>query len=453
MRTILSVVAAGAMLLITCAGADAADSQKLLVPVPQKVQWSSEGPLKLVRPSIVLGSKATEPEKYAAQRLQEQVAKRFGQQWPIVSEHDAQTMGPPILIGQRSTHQWLEKLCREHNIDLSEQSPGFDGYVVRMFNDGGRDVVLVGGCNARGVTYGQDTLFQLIEGSKDQLALTRASIEDRPTIPWRGRPQTSFSHYLRPGELDLLVASRTNFLDLRNGTYAYEGGDKLERDLITRVLKEAHRRGMIVYGAVNAGIPKTQQDAVIKTFQEMIELGADGLWLSFDDKGPGEDPAGMAARVLELGRKHNMTGPLIATTPPKGAYQEVLHPFNRQVMAVPGMERALWFWTALPNAQNAADAASIGIRCRPAWWHNWPRIEISPSYQPVPAMVMGWQGPDDEILATLTNTCEAVMPWGGNQLPQWYVAPICSWWGWNPVAHRFNDVPLPALIALSISLF
>lgn len=32
------------------------------------------------------------------------------------------------------------------------------------------------------------------------------------------------------------------------------------------------------------------------------------------------------------------------------------------------------------------------------------------------------------------------MPWGGNQLPQWYVAPISGWWGWNPAGHRFSDV-------------
>lgn len=420
-----------------------AGSARTLVPAPRMVRWSGDAPLNLTGKSvaIVVGARATEPEQYAAHRLAEQVQKRFGVMWPVVAESN-----PPadaavrILLGQRTTHEQLDALCREKPIGLGEESPGFDGYVIRILQTDGKDIVVVGGCNARGVIYGQDTLFQLLGGTNDQVTLARASIDDRPMVPWRGRPQTSVAHYLRPGELDLLAAGRVNFVDLRNGTYAYEGGDKLEKDLISKVVKEAHRRGMIVYGTVNTGIPKASQDAVLGTFREMIALGVDGLWLSFDDKGPGEDAAGMTARTLELGRKHNMTGPLIAITPPKGAYQEILHSFNREIMAVAGMERALWFWTALPNARNAADAASIGIRCRPSWWHNWPRMEFSTTYRAVPAMVNGWHGPDDEILATLATTCEAVMPWGGNQMPQWYVAPISAWWAWNPSGHCFADV-------------
>jgi hypothetical protein len=273
----------------------------LLVPTPQKVQWSSEEPLGLAVKSvaILVGAKASEPEKYAAQRLAEQVEKRFALKWPIVTEDQMPAANIVILVGQRSTHQRLDALCTEKNIDLSEQSPGFDGYVIEMFNADGREVVLLGGNNPRGVTYGQDTLLELIDGPKDQPALAWASIRDWPTIPYRGRPQTSVAHYLRPGEMDLLVASRINFIDLRNGTYAYEGGDKLEKDLITRLITEAHRRGMIVYGTVNCGIPKAKQSAVIDTFGEMIGLGVDGLWPSFDDKGPGADPVGMIRQALE----------------------------------------------------------------------------------------------------------------------------------------------------------
>ena len=442
MKAIVTVMTFGVMLLVTCAWADAADAPRLLVPAPQKVQWSSEPLLTLAGKTvaIVVGDKATEPEKYAAQRLAEQVEKRFALKWPIVPENQMPAANVVILVGQRSTHQRLDALCKEKNIELSEASPGFDGYVIETLKDDGRDVVLVGGSNPRGAIYGQDTLFQLIDGPKDQPTLARASIRDWPTVPWRGRPQTAVSHYLQPGEMDLLAASRINFIDLRNGTYAYSGGDELEKDIITRAIAEAHRRGMIVFGTVNCGIPKTEQDAVMDTFREMITLGADGLWISFDDKGPGEDPVGMTSRALALGRQHDMTGPLIAITPPKGSYQDVFTDFNRKIMAVPGMEQALWFWTALPNKTNTKLARSIGLKCRPSWWHNWPRIWITPIYQPVPPMALGWHGPDDEILATLTSTCEAVMPWGGNQLPQWYVAPICAWWGWNPAAHRFVDV-------------
>jgi len=441
MKSVLSVLVCAGM-AIGLVGRSVAAENVLLVPAVQEVTWSSDGPMELSGKSvaIVVGAKATEPEKYAGQRLSEQVAKRFGQQWPVVSENETPRADVLIVLGQRATHGVLDRLCRERNLNLSETSPGFDGYMIETFEADGRWVVLVGGSNPRGVTYGQDTLVQMIGQRGNQLVLERASVRDWPTVPWRGRPQTSVAHYLRPGELDLLVASRVNYIDLRNGTYAYEGGDKLEKELIGKVISEAHKRGMLVYGAVNTGVPISKRAAVMGTFEEMIGLGVDGLWLSFDDKGPGEAPEGMTHEVLELGRRHGMTGTKIAITPPKGSYQEVLTDFNRKIMNVAGMERALWFWTCLPNEANAGLARSIGLEIQPGWWHNWPRIEISPTFHPVPAMVMGWQGPDDEILATLEKTCETVVPWGGNQLPQYYVAPVIGWWGWNPADHDFADV-------------
>jgi hypothetical protein len=36
-------------------------------------------------------------------------------------------------------------------------------------------------------------------------------------------------------------------------------------------------------------------------YREFIQLGADGLWLSFDDKGPGEEPEKLVFEALELG--------------------------------------------------------------------------------------------------------------------------------------------------------
>ena len=185
MKAIVTVMTFGVMLLVTFAWADAADAPRLLVPAPQKVQWSSEPPLTLAGKTvaIVVGDKATEPEKYAAQRLAEQVEKRFALKWPIVPENQMPAANVVILVGQRSTHQRLDAMCKEKNIELSEASPGFDGYVIETLKDDGRDVVLVGGSNPRGAIYGQDTLFQLIGGAKDQPAMARASIRDWPTVP------------------------------------------------------------------------------------------------------------------------------------------------------------------------------------------------------------------------------------------------------------------------------
>ena len=130
-------------------------------------------------------------------------------------------------------------------------------------------------------------------------------------------------------------------------------------------------------------MPKAKQEEVIALFKELIELGTDGLWASFDDKGSGEDPKGMMEKILALGREHQITGDAIAVTPPKGAYQVVDHKFNRDVVSVPGMEQAVWYWTSIPGPEDAAAGEAIGLKVRPSWWHNWPRVHYaSLSYGP-----------------------------------------------------------------------
>ena len=57
---------------------------------------------------------------------------------------------------------------------------------------------------------------------------------------------------------------------------------------------------------------------------------------------------------------------------------------------MPGMDEAVWYLTSVPCAEDAADGEAIGLKVRPSWWHNWPRIHYpSLSYGPgayVPAL-------------------------------------------------------------------
>ena len=189
---------------------------------------------------------------------------------------------------------------------------------------------------------------------------------------------------------------------------------------------------------MNCGVASNQYDKVMGTFRELLDLGADGLWLSFDDKGPGDDPVALTKRVLELGRERQISGQRIAITPPKGSYQRIVTDFNRKIMAVPGMEQALWFWTGVPSTLALEDARSIGIKVKPSWWHNWPRLETPQTYTGVPPLSLGWSEPDYGTLAAGGDFVEAVMPWGGNAFGQHYIAPVIDWWGWNPQGHDWN---------------
>jgi len=435
-KTIVILLAISVMLLPGADIAWSASSVPKLVPPPQQVQWSSQPPLALRTVAIVIGDKASPPEQYAAQRLQEQVAKRFARQWPIKHERDRRgAVGAVILMGQRDSNRWLDLICSDLKIDLSDASLGHDGYIIEMLHAGNQDVVLVGGSNARGVIYGQDTLFQLLSRRGEDVALTRASIRDWPSVPWRGRPQTAVSHYLRPGELDLFMSARINFIDLRGGTYAFEPGAELDKAMIAEVVEKAHRRGLIVYGTVNCGVPSKEYGDVMKTFKELLALGADGLWLSFDDKGPGENPVKIVRDVVELGRQHRITGSRIAFTPPKGSYQEIDTEFNRKIIALPGAGSALWFWSRVPCTADVATARDVGLKSKPSWWHNWPRLTSSHSYIEPPSMARGWHAASYEDLADAGPYVNAVMPWGGNAWGQHYIVPVIGWWAWNPKDH------------------
>ncbi len=426
-----------------------------LVPRPKQAAWSA-GPgvvLAKGKVAIVVGDRATPPEAYAAEQLQKSVLKRFGERWPVAAEGrtpgDAEIV---VLLGQRATHARLNEQCREHKIDLGTIPDLEDAYAIEVTRDEGRTIVAIVGKGARGVIYGQDTLFQMLVEGDDGVALHAASVRDWPTVPMRGRPQTSVSAYQRAGELDLYAMSRINFIDLRSGIYAFEVNEKLDRKQITQVIGEAHRRGMIVYGTVNCAVPREEHAAVMKMFGEFIELGVDGLWVSFDDKGPGEAPEELVGAVVKLGAAHGMTRNLLAITPPKGAYQEVLTDFNRRIMKVEGMAEALWFWTHVPCAADLEDARSIGMTTKPSWWHNWTRPHSGfthmssasllaggrRSYLPVPTLAEGWHSPTYEALREAGLNAQAIMPWGGNGWGQYYVVPVIGWWGWDAEVHDFD---------------
>jgi len=428
-----------------------------LVPQPKQVNWSAEAPweVKAQGAAIVIGERATAPEAYAAELLRDRVAKRFRQEWPIVREGAAtERQGFLVVLGLRASNRELDRLCTERAIDVSAESPGHDGYAIETFEAGGKRVALIAGCNPRGAVYGQDTFFQMLSGKKGGVLVHRAAVRDRPTVPWRGRPQTHYEQYLRPGELETYMTSRINFIDLRDGIYAFEPGAELDKRTLARVVAEAHRRGLVIFGTVNCGVGRAEYPAALETFREFLDLGADGLWLSFDDKGPGDAPEEIVAQVIELARAHGISGSRLATTPPKGDYQEIRTHFNRLIAAVPGMEEALWFFTIVPSPQALADARAVGLKVTPSRWHNWTRphsgfTHLSSgsllaagkrSYLNVPPLSEGWHSPSYAELAAGGDCVEAIMPWGGNTWGQYYIVPVIGWWGWSPEGHDWEAV-------------
>ncbi len=430
------------LFLMPCLAAEPGPVQ--LVPAASEARWGQ--PVSVQGPAaILLSVKATPAEREAARLLAMYVQRRFGQEWTVGTAGEAPTgLALRVLLGKRGGFPELDRMCREQNLAVVEHP---EGYALKVWAEGGATTALVAGESGRAVFYGADTLFQLLRREADKLIVQEATIRDWPTIPLRGRPHPHFEYFLRSENFDCIMSSRINFIDLRDGIYAFEPGAKLKRDELGGIIQMAKDRDLRVYAAVNCGVTAAEQDAVLATFREFIDMGADGLWASFDDKGSGESPERMLKRVIALGREHSITGDAIAITPPKGDYQTVRTKFNTAIVAVPGMEQAVWYWTSVPCAEDLADARSIGMTVKPSWWHNWPRIPHASfragsdhAYSGALDLGDGWNHPQERDLRAMGDFVHAVMPWDGWQAQQHYLVPMIGWWSWRPEQYTFEAI-------------
>ena len=155
--------------------------------VPRPKEYAESGTTAtLLAPdaaAIVIGTKASEPERYAAESLQTQIQRRFKRRLPIHAETDVPaSVSQAFLLGQVETNTRLGALCRQHKIELSAKSPGHDGFVIRCVDDGPRQVILIGGSNPRGGIYGQNACFDLRRQEGDRVVL-HPSLEAGATAP------------------------------------------------------------------------------------------------------------------------------------------------------------------------------------------------------------------------------------------------------------------------------
>lgn len=436
-----------------------------LVPVP-KVCRETGRTVRLLGPdqtAIVLGAKATEPERYAAEQLQTLVQRRFQRRLPIVGENAVtDAVRQVLLLGQRDTNAWLDRLCRTEKIDLSAKSPGEDGFVIEFLEDGPRQVVLVGGSNAPGVIFAQNALFDLLRRNGETVELPAVSLRDWPSIRWRGRAHWRLCVHLAPGAMDSYSRYRLNFTDVRDADtpdgYAAMGfppGFKIRVPETKRVLDEAHRRGMFVYGTVSCGVKAAKYDAAIKTFEELIALGVDGIWISLDDVGAGDDAPAIIRRALELGKQHGMTGRRVANTQPAGDYNKIDTPFNHQSAAMADYAAIQWFFTIPPSKATTEAASKLGLTLKPAWWHNLfnipggflhnafaiqsLRTDGKPAYLDMQPLSMGWGAPRYEQLRDAADNTDTVMLWAlYDGWPEEYEIGAMGIWAWNPAAHDWT---------------
>ncbi len=420
-----------------------------LVPVPKAYQekggrWELKPPQAV---AIVLGDKASEPEKYAAERLQAALGQKTAGRYLVCPESEIPPQATQLfLLGQASTHRLLDGLCRKHEFGLSENSPGHDGFLLEMIEEAPRQMVLIGGSDPRGVIYGQATFLNLLNKQRETWGFSRVSVRDWPSIKWRAFTQNKIDAYLEPGRLDRYVDARLNFIELRDGPPPPRGhfgvppDFELDPGRCKTLLGEAHRRGFFVYGVVFCGVQPQKHDATFKQFQILSDLGVDGLYVSFDDPGGGVEQDKLVARVVEFARARGYTGNRLAMLPPSGHYQHVDTPFNRKLASIPGFGDATWFFTSVPCAADVQAAKRIGLQKPHGWWHNWPIAQqggfsLTPKYLPLLKLENGWGRPSYEMLRDAPQVIDSAIVWvrGMDE----YLNQVFGIWAWAPETHHW----------------
>ncbi len=99
-------------LLMLMAKAGAAEASCPIVPTPKVYRAAGRTAQMHTGAAIVLGAKATEPERYAAERLQTLIERRFRRRLPIRAEDKVgESARQVFLLGQRTTRPQETAWC------------------------------------------------------------------------------------------------------------------------------------------------------------------------------------------------------------------------------------------------------------------------------------------------------------------------------------------------------
>jgi hypothetical protein len=400
--------------------------------------------------TIVVDANAAEPVQYAAERLQTSISRLAGVKYEIA--HAIPTNAEVVfLLGEYLKGSAVAEFCDREKLDTSKLTPETDGFVIGFSSQGNQQIICVGGSNPRSVIYGQDALTSLLQKHKDGYELQAATVCDSAKIRWRSFSWNHCDCY-HPIVLDAYADARLNCIELRDGPppmrgqFGYPVNWEIKGEPEQRVLKEAHRRGMFVYGVVCCGVADKDADGVLSKFEQLIALGVDGIYISFDDPGTSGDAVNLVRRILKLAKDRGISHDRIAFLPPDPDYGCVYSDFNCNILKeVPETADIRWFFTKSPSAERYQLVTDVGIKVPTGLFFNWPmggQPEALPmnrferSYICVPEFNDSYGRLSLDIFQNAHHYIDSVMVWV-RSYPE-YLAQLTGTWAWNPAGFTYQ---------------
>jgi hexosaminidase len=193
----------------------AAASTKALLPQPQKIQ-TGQGHLSVDSLSIRFAASPAAEDRFAAQQLSVALSARLGKPVPVVQ---ATAGGKSILLNRTGAVDPLP---------VGGDRPGPDSREAYYLKVTPEDAEIRGRSSA-GLFYGVQTLRQLLEGEGGAAVLPEVTVEDWPSLAYRGT-MVDMSHGPLPTEEE--VKRQMDFLARWKGNQYYfytEASIELER--------------------------------------------------------------------------------------------------------------------------------------------------------------------------------------------------------------------------------
>ncbi|MFC3798620.1 family 43 glycosylhydrolase [Cohnella sp. GCM10012308] len=288
------------------ANATIADIDKI-VPTPQQVSYTDEF-LTLhdgtsYKAAIVIGREASAAEQEGANLLQSVIARKNGQQIPILYDDQSNSAYSVVIaIGTKSTNA----VNGSHAIDVPDQK---EGYAIERELAGNRHIVLVTGYEAIGAYYGSTSLAQVVDSSGALTRLRVISVRDYPDLDMRifkdintkfhPNNEGEFSYSDASDWMHMLPLLKVNVFSLCYSHLLENGWRNPNADYVNAVKEFSNYerdKGIIqfmqeVNPGYSGGMPTDAEfGKLLDLFKLSLDEGASKIMLAFDDQGS-PDPA------------------------------------------------------------------------------------------------------------------------------------------------------------------
>ncbi len=153
-----------------------------LIPAPKEMKGlAGTFTIRSTTP-IVIGEKANDLDRRAAETLRRELRTAYGIKADIVTSAEVKRWEGAVVLGEPSLNPLSAAACRAAGMSVNAKDPGREGYVLAASPAG----VVVAGCDRQGTYWGVQTLLQLLAADADGNAVVHgATIRDWPDFPLR----------------------------------------------------------------------------------------------------------------------------------------------------------------------------------------------------------------------------------------------------------------------------